>query len=432
MDLPERGTILVFFGVVLLISTLSVSATMAPSRDVDDKGARTTLIGSQGGGPGWHGHGSVYRLDGDNVTWKEGSADSYFDVTKLPNGSIMAGFMHSGYEKGCSPYESPCTKTGFRIIDPDGQNGPKVLSESSFPVRTQKNSEVHDVERLSTGEYLITDMDHERVYTQRDGEITWQWNASSLYEAPPEPTKRDWLHINDVDAINGTHYLVSVRNANQVIIIERGNGVVEIINQDDDGSDSSCLKRNQLYDHDDDDDVRCGDPAILNHQHNPQWLDSGAVLVADSDNDRIVELHKNNSTNRWEPVWVLSSADGLDLHWPRDADRLPNGNTLITDTLNQRVFEINQNGTMIWSTSTERIPYEADRLPENELVGADRYGSDGSRQENTENNVPLLSSGIVLIRAVIPSIPFWFGEIQLGLFLISFSFISAGTIKKLG
>ena len=442
MDRSVRWRALIAVGVVLIVGTLVVSGATAPDRSVSDGDGRQTLVGSQGGGTGWHDYGSVYLLDSDAITWREDSADSYFDVTMLPNGSVMAGFMHSGYEEGCEPYETPCTKTGFRILDPEADGGPAVLSEYAFPVRSEGNSEVHDVERLDSGEYLLTDMDAERLVTVRDGEETWEWRASELYNAPEDPTRRDWLHINDVDVINESHYLVSVRNANQLVVVERGAGAVEVINEDQGGSDDSCLVRGEQLVPDADGDVRCGDTDVLNHQHNPQWLGDGAVLVADSDNDRVVELHRTDD-GQWEPAWVLETAGGIPLNWPRDADRLDNGNTLVTDTLNQRVFEITPNGTVVWSKETPRIPYEAERLPEGERVGGQLYTSDGAAgpsqgstetattaPDTTGGDVPVLSTAMTVLRAVVPSTPFWFTETQLGLSLLGIGLIAGGGIDR--
>ncbi|MFB6307804.1 MAG: aryl-sulfate sulfotransferase [Haloarculaceae archaeon] len=424
---------LVIVGIVLFVAVMAASAATAPDRAVGGNETRSTLVGSQGWGTGWHEEGSVYLLEGRRTVWREGSADSYFDVTQLPNGTVMAGFMHSGYEQGCEPYDAPCTKTGFRVIDPDAEGGPQVVSEYAFPVRSRTNSEVHDVERLASGEYLLTDMDTERIVTVADGEITWQWRASSFYTPPEDPTRRDWLHINDVDAITADRYLVSVRNANQLLVVERGEGVVEVINADGDSPDDSCLGRGQLVPGDDG-DVRCGDPDVLNHQHNPQWLDEGAVLVADSDNNRVVELHRDEATGEWEPAWTLERAGGLELDWPRDADRLENGNTLVTDTLNQRILEVRPNGTVAWSTETPRIPYEADRVPA-ERVGGVRYGTDGADNgTDTETptapagDVPVLSTLLVGLRAVLPGTPFWFKEPQVAVTLLSLALVVGGAI----
>ncbi|SEO24425.1 hypothetical protein SAMN04487948_101298 [Halogranum amylolyticum] len=405
------GTALVGGGVALFVVTLLVSAALAPTLGAvaDGDESRQTLVGSQGGGPGLHEDGSVYLVSGDEMEWRLADADSYFDVTQLDNGSVMAGFMDSGYTD-CGPYDSPCTRTGFRIVEPG--DDPEVLAEYSFPVRTRSNSEVHDVEKLSSGEYLVTDMDAERVFTVKDGEVTWQWNASSFYEAPPDPTRTDWLHINDVDVVGENRYLVSVRNANQLLVVERGEGkhdaeVVEVINEDPTPNDGD----------------RRGDPALLERQHNPQWLGDGAVLVADSENDRVVELHRSNESGEWEIAWSLSSAEEVDFRWPRDADRLENGNTLITDSLNSRIVEVNESGATVWSYQTPLVPYEAERLPEGETVGGQRYEADENAGET--NEVPVLS---LLLRAAKSSypLPFWLSEVHVLLTLVSLGMVLSG------
>ncbi|MFC6737547.1 aryl-sulfate sulfotransferase, partial [Halolamina salina] len=244
---------------------------LAPDASVaGTDGERQTLVGIQGGGPGWHQYGSVAMYEGSSVAWRMDDTDSYFDVTQLDNGSVMAGFMDGGYED-CGPYESPCTHTGFRILDPDTES---IEYEYSFPVRSSGNSEVHDVEKLGGGEYLLSDMEHERLLIVRDGEPVWQWNASSYYDAPADPTRVDWLHINDVDVVGEGQFLVSIRNANQILVVDREEGVIETINADDGGPDDSCMPggKRQLEDTDGDGDVRCGDPEVIDHQHNPQWL----------------------------------------------------------------------------------------------------------------------------------------------------------------
>jgi hypothetical protein len=417
------GTLLILVAVVVLVVPLVASAATAPSigeaaAGADSDGPRQTLVGSQGGGPGLHADGSVYLLSGSEMVWREGSADSYFDVTMTDDGRVLAGFMHSGYTD-CGPYQSPCTHTGYRVIDTDG---PTVASEFSFPVRTRKNSEVHDVEPLPSGELVLTDMEDERIFTLRNGEVTWEWRASDFYDAPADPTRRDWLHINDVDYIGDDRFLVSVRNANQLVIVERGQGVVEVINADtDDSDDGDCTQFDQLSDTDGDGDVRCGDPDVMDHQHNPQWLGEGAVLVADSENNRIVELHRGE--DGWETVWTLRQAEGVAFSWPRDADRLPNGNTLITDSANQRIVEVNESGATVWSYRTPLIPYEAERLPAGETVGATLYGSPGDTSEAAE--IPVLTPLLQIVRTSLP-IPFWLSELHVGTTILALCLGLAG------
>ncbi|MFB6297459.1 MAG: hypothetical protein ABEH56_02945 [Salinirussus sp.] len=403
------GRLLLVAGPLLFVLTVAVSAGIAPTLDPAGETGERTLVGIQGGGPEWKKKGRVAMYAGTDREWVVSNADSYFDVTWLGNGSVLAGY-HTNGNRECGRFAAPCARTGFREL---AAGSGSVRTQYSYPVRGITNSEAHDVEPLGGNRFLVSDMEYERLRIVENGTVVWQWNASSFYEAPPDPTRVDWLHLNDVDVIGEGRYLVSVRNANQLLIVERGAGVQEVINADPPGSDDdSCLENSGFADRDGDDDVRCGDPGVLDHQHNPQWLGPGAVLVADSDNNRAVELHERDG--RWRPVWQVSELAGVTMDWPRDADRLPNGNTLITDTFNRRVVEISPNGSVVWGIRTELIPYEADRLPAGERVGGPTIGGEGTvRAPNSD--LPLLTPALVGIQAVYPRLPFWYREPQLAL-----------------
>ncbi|WP_251329239.1 arylsulfotransferase family protein [Haloplanus pelagicus] len=419
------GNALVAVGCLCLLATVAFGAALAPAGttgaasgsgsggggDVAPDDERLTLVGVQGVGSYVEG-GSVRLLSGTEERWRESSADVYFDVTQLDDGSVLAGYMAGGYED-CGPYDPPCHRTGYRIIDPDPT--PTVVEEWSFPVRNRVASEVHDVEPLPGGGFVVADMEHERVLIVEDGEVVWEWKASSRYEAPPDPTKTDWLHINDVDRIGDGRFLVSVRNANQLVVLQRGEGVVEVINRD--------------HDDETDDDGLVGDPSVLYHQHNPQWLGDGAVLVADSENHRVVELHRTES-GRWEPAWVLEGAGGQKFDWPRDADRLPNGNTLITDTRNGRIVEVNESGSLVWERQLDyrALPYEADRLPAGETIGGPTYG-DADTAAAAGSTVPVLTPLLRLLSAAV-RLPRWVSELHLLGALVSVGLVGAGLILR--
>ena len=115
------------------------------------------------------------------------------------------------------------------------------------------------------------------------------------------------------------------------------------------------------------------DHTIMSEQHNPNVLaGSGTMLVADSENNRIVELDTETETvtvvGRYERVPASSGVEPRSLQWPRDADRLPGGNTLITDSRRYRVLEVRPDGTIAWSFNSrtalgeKAIIYEADRI----------------------------------------------------------------------
>jgi hypothetical protein len=386
----RRAAALFVAGLLVLVTAFGTSWAFAPDTDrvtgEANPGDATILVGVQGPGP----NGNVTALDGHgNVRWSLGDIISYQNVQRLDDGSVLATYAAGGYEE-CGPYEPPCKRTGVRIIDPEPE--PSVEYEWSYAIRTRKDSEVHDAEMLPNGNVLVADMEWESIfiYDPETGDREWTWNASEFYEAPEDPTQTDWLHLNDVDYIGDDRFLVSIRNMNQLLVVERGEGVVEVINDD----------------HDSD---------VLDKQHNPHWLGDGAVLVADSENHRVVELHENESTGEWEVAWSVAEVDGISLDWPRDADRLPNGNTFITDSRNNRVAEIREDGSLVASYTVPSLPYEADREPYGEPNASEveSYGSERRAQFGLgDRKIPVLSTVVGGMRHVV-AMPYWVSEIHL-------------------
>lgn len=96
---------------------------------------------------------------------------------------------------------------------------------------------------------------------------------------------------------------------------------------------------------------------VLREQHNPVLLstDPPTVLVADSDNHRVVEYKKEGT--HWVKTWEYSKG----LRWPRDADRLPNGNTIIVNTREDQILEVTPQKEVVWKMDVPRIPYDIER-----------------------------------------------------------------------
>ncbi|MFB6184373.1 MAG: arylsulfotransferase family protein [Haloarculaceae archaeon] len=197
----------------------------------------------------------------------------------------------------------------------------------------------HDVDRLDDHHLVVADIVNDRVYTvdTRTDEITWQWNASEHYSRDAGGKPGDWTHVNDVEVLDDGRIMVSLRNMDQVVFLEPGEGIQDdwTLGTDDDHS-------------------------ILFEQHNPDYIppENGgpSVLVADSENNRIVEYHRTNGT--WTRTWTWRDAK---LQWPRDADRLPNGDTLLVDTHGDRVLEVGPTDRVVWSLSVG-MPYDVERL----------------------------------------------------------------------
>jgi hypothetical protein len=205
----------------------------------------------------------------------------------------------------------------------------KVVRRISVPPDT------HDVDQLPNGDWVVADKKNSVVYEvdPTTSERGWTYNFSSAYDQPPENgVQGDFTHLNDVDlARNGSAYLLSPRNFDRVLLINRTTKETEWVLGEQ------------------------GNHEILARQHNPTWLEENAVLVADSENNRVIEYHR--SEGEWRATWEYAG----NLSWPRDADRLPNGNTLIVDSKGDRVLEVTPDGSIVWEHEESLHPYDVER-----------------------------------------------------------------------
>lgn len=372
----SSGELLLVLGLVVIGGTYGVSAVTAPP--IPDSANGPALVSVQGSGL-ISGEIVAYDERGE-VNWTISGETSYFCAERLPErvfgGTVLACFAN------------PDGTTGIQIIDPLAPGEPAVTWEMTWEVRSWGESEIHDAEYLGEGRFLVAEMEYESIFIVdgMSGDVEWRWNASEHYEPPADPTRTDWLHINDVDRIEPGRYLVSVRNTNQLLIIERDVGVVEVVNE-------------------------AGDPAVINQQHNPQYLEEGRILVADSENDRVVELAMSEGS--WHPVWSVEVVGGIALDWPRDADRLPDGSTFITDSRNHRAVIVSERGHLLASYPGSAVVYEADRLPYGEstrqvISAVSEVGPGTSRK------IPILSDSLAGAHTI-GIAPWWLTETHIGL-----------------
>lgn len=291
----------------------------------------------QGGAPRFAGELIAFDSDGRLLYYND-SLDSYFDVDPIPNTSATVVYV------GGNRMDITCDVIGGRtpckrnVIETVNLTTGEVTRLFSTP---GKDTVWHDVDRLNETHYLIADIDGDRVFIIdiSSGAITWQWSVRRHFDPVDSggDYPNDWTHLNDVEHLDNGWIMLSLRNQDQVVFVDPGRGMLA----------------NWTLGADDDRD-------ILYEQHNPDYIPAGdggpAVLVADTENSRIVEYQQTG--NSWQRSWVWIDST---LQWPRDADRLPNGHTLITDTHGSRVIEINETGHVVW-TAEVFGGYEAERL----------------------------------------------------------------------
>ena len=296
-----------------------------------------TWLGESGDGPRARAELVAFAPNG-SVMYYDDSHTRYWDVdpvkgTKATVLSVVADHLN---KSECNA-TTVCTRNSVREVNLS--TGEVTVLYSRITPR-KHSTRWHDADRVDNDSIAIADIARDRVYVLNTTNqlVEWEWDAQRDYPlSGGGPYPHDWTHVNDVEVLENGTLMASLRNQDQVVFLDRETGLVENYTL---GSEN---QHNVLYE-----------------QHNPDYINASnggpAVLVADSENNRVVEYQRQNG--EWTRSWKWQDAR---MQWPRDADRLPNGHTLIADSNGNRVFELDKQGNIVWSVDVA-FPYEVERL----------------------------------------------------------------------
>ena len=164
------------------------------------------------------------------------------------------------------------------------------------------------------------------------GNRVWEWHAAEHLD--PErhvitfnDLRDEWSHGNTVVPLDGDRVMFSFRNISTVGIIDKKSG---------------------------DTTWQLGDMTLA-QQHDPNLLPNGNVLIYDNGShrkhtglpfSRVIEVNLANNEIVWQyqdsPPYNFFSA------YISGARRLPNGNTLITEGMFGRMFQVTAAGEVVW------------------------------------------------------------------------------------
>jgi hypothetical protein len=327
-----------------------------------------TWLGQASDGPRANAELLAVAPDG-SVAYHDDSHTRYWDVDPVPNTTRTVEYVYADHLNAseCGG-ETVCTRNGIERVNLSTGEVTPVYSRLT---PGKHSSRWHDADRRSPTRYVVADIAQDRVVVVNTttGVVEWAWDAQSAYDTRTTggPYPEDWTHLNDVEVLPDGRIQVSLRNHDRVVYLDRETGLLE-----------NRTLGNGSHD-------------VLYEQHNPDYLANGtgppSTLVADSENNRVVEYRRTD--DGWQRSWTWSDDR---LQWPRDADRLPNGHTLVTDSNGDRVVEVDEDGTVVWSLPVA-FPYEAERLgtgdestggpPTGEAGLAGRVGDEGA-DESTD------------------------------------------------
>jgi len=244
-----------------------------------------------------------------------------FDAELLLNGNIL--------------YMLP--RNGVYEIDRSG----KVV----WSYLTEKIS--HDADRLPNGNTIFVfggydqKSDAQVVEVNPEGEVIWTWYAKDYFNEPPYDSifYEGWTHTNAVSRLSNGNTLISLRNFNFIAEVDPQGAVVRSIGE-----------------------------GILVMQHDPEILPNDNILVTSLPPGRphsAVEIDPNTSSIVWEyPIPDQQN-------WPvRDANRLPNGNTLITGTT--EIVEVTPEGEIVWRLELQGVSFSLQEAAALGFYKADR------------------------------------------------------------
>ena len=237
----------------------------------------------------------------------------------------------------------------------------------------------HDFERLENGNTLVVCREYVEnplirsgriksdsiLEVSPDGNVVWEWHVdrhaeeiAALVDVEFPREEYDWAHTNTVESLPPNaaaeedgrfrpgNVLFSSRNIDTVGIIDRESGEV----------------------------VWAWGPGVLEKQHMPTMLENGHLLIFDNgcyrESSAVVEMDPLTG----EVVWEYEGSPPESFYTvTRGANqRLPNGNTLITESDREgHVFEVTPEKKIVWDYWNTDLTGDGDGQP---IYRAMRYG----------------------------------------------------------
>jgi hypothetical protein len=163
------------------------------------------------------------------------------------------------------------------------------------------------------------------------GDVLHEWRSWEHFDVDedvicPLESHKEWTHANSIEVTPSGEWLISFRLTSMVGLVDPATG-------------------NFTW--------KWG-PGYLSHQHAAQWLENGHILLFDNgchrrrgpSFSRVVEVDPATKEVAW--TYQAPTILGFYSFMGGGADRLPNGNTLITECATGRLFEVTPEGETVW------------------------------------------------------------------------------------
>ncbi len=216
-----------------------------------------------------------------------------------------------------------------------------------------------------TIEYNGTDLDVEdeliTLVSLEDGSVIEQKSVYDMFQKNNISLEHQIELLQEEPSMNIRTHGLKIFHANSVEVLEKnyndiftkGRLLVSFRN----------LDTIALIDYDTEEIVWMWGEGVLDRQHHPSIMPSGNVLVMDNgmyrDYSRIIEVNPLNN----EIVWTYNNDADKEFYTKTmgGVQLLDNGNFLITESHDRRIFEINRDGELVWDFKTTDTVFRATR-----------------------------------------------------------------------
>lgn len=155
---------------------------------------------------------------------------------------------------------------------------------------------------------------------------SWEHLSFDAQRICPLESQKEWTHCNSLELTPAGEWLMSFRLTSTIALVDPASG-----------------------------DVRWSfGPGQFSHQHHATWLENGHILVFDNGCHRlrspsysqVVELDPTSEKIVWS--YVGRTLVAFFSFMVSGCERLPNGNTLVTEGASGRLFEVTPKHEIVW------------------------------------------------------------------------------------
>ncbi|MBI3014598.1 MAG: aryl-sulfate sulfotransferase, partial [Candidatus Tectomicrobia bacterium] len=188
------------------------------------------------------------------------------------------------------------------------------------------------------------------------GEVVWEWRAIDHFDVNvdiigPVHPREEWSHFNNVDVMENGNILTDGRHLDSMMIIDKKTGNIiwrwgSVAYLDEGGTIEFCRGINTMGGQHDCNEIPTGYPGAGNIicYDNGMYVDESRAVEVDPKTNKVVwESKQHGKYARLGGIGRKHFSNFIS-----GAERLPNGNTLITDGANGRIFEVTPQQEVVW------------------------------------------------------------------------------------